>query len=226
MELPFKRGQRVADVRLSNLGGTSKALHDFLGRKAVVFVWASWCPSRGYLKPLQKFHETNPGIPVISIACDVQGVDLPMRYLKEAGADYETWIDSNCILGRRWGLKRVPACLLLDEQGCVMAAAKFPDGKFLAAARRLSSKKPSGRPPRDPRADVKNTRVEILVEACTNFLGRGRKDEALEALKMAATLDPESRIIPRQILAIRNPERFYSGAVDGEWVRGQEGSRR
>lgn len=42
MDLPFKVGDKLPDVRLGTMGGTSKALRDFRGKKTLVYVWASW----------------------------------------------------------------------------------------------------------------------------------------------------------------------------------------
>ena len=57
MDLPFKPGDRVADIRLGTMGGSSVALSDYAGRKKLVYVWASWCGCREYLGELQKFYE-------------------------------------------------------------------------------------------------------------------------------------------------------------------------
>jgi hypothetical protein len=42
MALPYKPGDKLPDLRLGTMGGSSVALHDFLGRKAVIYVWSSW----------------------------------------------------------------------------------------------------------------------------------------------------------------------------------------
>lgn len=42
MDLPFKKGDKLADVRLGSMGGTSRATRDFLGKKVLVYVWSSW----------------------------------------------------------------------------------------------------------------------------------------------------------------------------------------
>ena len=47
-----------------------------------------------------------------------------MKYLSRFRATYEMWIDANCLLGRRWKLKRVGVLLLLDENDVVMLAAE------------------------------------------------------------------------------------------------------
>jgi hypothetical protein len=80
MELPFKVGDRLADIRLGSMGGRSVTLGEYAGRKKLVYVWASWCGCREYLGALQEFHLAHPSLPVITIACDAQGVDLPMKY--------------------------------------------------------------------------------------------------------------------------------------------------
>lgn len=158
---------------------------------------------------------------MVTIACDVQGPELPMRYLRRARATYEMWIDATCTLARRWGLKRVSVCVLLDEEGCVMATGDHPDEGFLSEVERLLPDKPSGRPPAEPKVDTKNTRIEILMQSCTNFLGRARKDDAVGALRRALALDPENRVIPKQVWAILHPDRFYSGPIDKEWQKQQ-----
>src|SRR6185436_13872425 len=123
MDLPFKVGDRLPDIRLGSMGGNSVTLSQFAGRKKLVYVWASWCGCREYLGKLQEFHLKNPGLPLISIACDAQGVDVPMRYLSAVRATYEMWIDANCVLVRRWKLKDVGYLILLDENDVVLLAA-------------------------------------------------------------------------------------------------------
>ncbi len=158
---------------------------------------------------------------MISIACDVQGPELPMRYLRKAGATFEMWIDATCTLARRWGLKRVSVCILLDEDGCVLATGDHPDEDFLAQVEKLLPKKPRARTIKEPRVDTRNTQIEILMQSCTNFLSRARKDDAVGALRKALELDPENRVIPKQVWAILHPDRFYAGAIDKEWQKQQ-----
>jgi peroxiredoxin len=42
MSIPFKPGDKLPDLRLGSMGGNSVALRDHRGRKALVYVWASW----------------------------------------------------------------------------------------------------------------------------------------------------------------------------------------
>jgi hypothetical protein len=221
MDLPFKVGDRLPDVRLGSMGGRSVTLGQFPGKKKLVYVWASWCGCREHLGALQEFHLTRPELPVITIACDAQGVDLPMKYLSKARASYEMWIDANCVLGRRWNLKRVSVLILLDENDVVLMTAERPEPEVLQQVEKLLSKSPSPNPPAAPKPDLKDTRVEFLVQLCTNYLTRKRIDDAVGFLKQALQIDPENKVLPKQIWALQNPEKFYSGPIDKEWQKSQ-----
>lgn len=221
MGFPFKAGDRLPDVRLGTMGGTSRALHDLRGRKVLIYVWSSWCGCREYLGELQKFYEKHPGVAVISIACDAQGPDHPMRYLRQGGASYEMWIDATCTLARRWQLKQVSTTILVDEDGIILAVGGVADAEGLAAVEKHLSKKPEGRDVPEPKVEVKNTQVEVLMQSCTNFLSRKRIDDAVMALRKALALDPENRVIPKQVWALQHPDKFYSGPIDKAWQKAQ-----
>ena len=221
MDLPIKVGDRLPDIRLGSMGGHSVTLSQFAGRKKLVYVWASWCQSRELLGAIETFHRAHPALPVITIACDAQGVDLPMRYLSQVRASHEMWIDANCLLGRRWKLKDVGVLLLLDENDVVLLVAEKPDSSAISAVEKLLPKAASATPPPAPRPDLKDTKVEFLVQLCTNYLTRRRIDDAVGFLKDALRHDPESRVIPKQVWALQHPEKFYEGPIDLEWQKAQ-----
>jgi len=221
MDLPFKTGDRLPDIRLGSMGGRSVTLSQYAGQKKLVYVWASWCGCREYLGALQEFHLAHPALPIITIACDAQGVDFPMKYLSRFRATYEMWIDANCLLGRRWKLKKVGVLLLLDENDVVLMAAEKPDAEVLKQVEKLLPNAAATNPPPAPKPDLKDTRVEFLVQLCTNYLTRKRIDDAVGFLKQALAIDPESKVIPKQIWALQNPEKFYAGPIDKEWQKQQ-----
>lgn len=216
-----KAGERLADVRLGTMGGNSVALSDYKGRKKLVFVWASWCGCREKLPLLEAFHRKHPTLPVISIACDAQGVLHPMRYLVQAKATHELWIDATCTIARRWKLKRVGVTLLLDENDVVLLSGEHVEDKLLAEVEALLPKAPSANPPPPPQVDTKGTKVDFLVQQCTNYLTRNRVDDAVGFLKQALALDPENKVIAKQVWAVKHPERFYNGPIDKEWQKQQ-----
>jgi hypothetical protein len=204
VSFPYKPGQRLPELRLGSMGGSSVAIGDFAGRKLLVY-----------------FHAKNPELPIVSIACDAQGPDLPMRYLRRAGASYEMWIDATCLLARRWKLKQAGVTLLLDENRCLLLAGGRPNKALLAKAAKLAREKTRLRDLPEPKVDHADTRVEFLVQACSNFLTRKRVDDAVASLKKAYELDPDNALIPRQTWALKHPERFYEGNIDEPWLKKQ-----
>jgi hypothetical protein len=216
MTFPHKSGDKLPDVRLGSMGGNSVALHDLLGRKSLIYVWASWCGCREKLPLLEAFHRQHPDTATVSIACDAQGVDLPMRYLAAAKSTHGMWIDATCVLSRRWGLKELPLLLLLDEEGCLAWTGKL-DEASLSEIEKLLPKPAARRDVPYPKVDTKNTRIEFLVQLCTNYLTRRRTEDACGFLRQALAVDPENRIIPKQVWAIQHPEKFYSGPIDKDW---------
>ena len=73
----------------------------------------------------------------------------------------------------------------------------------------------------EPEVDVKNTQVEVLMQSCSNILTRKRLDDATMELRKAMTLDPENKMIAKQVWAIHHPDKFYAGAIDKEWQKAQ-----
>ena len=63
--------------------------------------------------------------------------------------------------------------------------------------------------------------IEFLVQLCTNYLTRKRVDDAVGFLKQALAIDPENKVLPKQIWALQHPEKFYSGPIDKEWQKQQ-----
>ena len=122
-----------------------------------------------------------------------------MKYLKPSGADHTILIDATCTLTRRWGVRRVPFSFLLDEEGTLRLSAESADEAFLGrVAAALREPSVVGVPvPEEP--SKRGYSVEILLQACTNFLGRNRRAEAAESLGKALELDPENEIIRAQL---------------------------
>lgn len=221
MTLPWKVGDRLPDVRLGTMGGTSCALHDHRERKTLVYVWASWSESREALPLLEEFHRRHPGVAAISIACDVTGPEYPMRYLRRAGATFEMWIDATLALSRRWGVREVPVSMLLDEEGCLLRSGTALDREFLARAEELLARPPARTGVPEPRVDTRNTRIEILMQSCTNFLSRKRTADAVASLRKALGVAPDNRLIAPQVWVLTNPEKFYEGPIDHAWLAAQ-----
>ncbi len=203
---------------------------------------------------------------MLSIAVDVQGPELPGRYVKEFGVTYPVVVDrANLFAGAVLGRRVIPLWSLLDENGVLVASrAAGPGAKTFETLRTLLARPPApvgngGRAraadrkaleesvrvhptsldawvgltqavlrsegPKAASATVAQALVALPQEKTLHMLRadlalrRGKKDEAVQALKAGLRLDPEDWLIHKQIWCIEHPERFYAGGVDYGWQR-------
>ena len=223
--MEFKKGMRLPDARIASMGGNSVAFSDFRRKKVLVYGWASWDPSREALPLLQRFCEKNASdsFEVVTVAFDLTGPGRPMQYLRAAGASFQILIDATCTLSRRWGVRRLPFSLLLDEDLTVQLSGTRLDESFLKQVASALKKKSTvkGKPLPLPKDMKKQFAVEVLLQGGANFLTRQRTVDAVNLIQQAQALDPENRMIPPQILVIQNPEKFYTGKIDQAWMTAQ-----
>jgi hypothetical protein len=196
--MELKKGQKLPDWRLSTVGGTSRAFHDALGAPALYVAWASWDASRAAIPAVEAFHrEHGARVRVASVAFDVEGPGAAMRVLRHAGATHDLLIDSCFVLSRVWGVRSLPFGALADAEGYALLVGAA-DEAFFAQAKSALKRKPERREAKRAAKPGRDTRVEILLQACANFLGRKRLDDALKALSDAQALDPSNPLITRQ----------------------------
>ncbi len=200
--MSFEPGQILPDIRIATLGGRFFAFSDLRGRPALVYGWASWSPSRAALSALQKFYAP-AGLELATVAFDVKGVGAPMEHLKKAGADHHLLIDSTCTLTRKWGVRRIPFLVLLDESGKVLFASETSGTDGVEAALKNRPDVPVLDFPVSGKEETERQfQVEVQLQNCTNYLGRGRTGDAKAALEKALELDPENEIIRGQIATL------------------------
>lgn len=199
MTIPI--GTKLPDARLATVGGTSFSTSQLLGRKAVIYGWGSWSDSHKALAALQMLYEKG-GFELVTVAFEVTGPGAAMKHLKPAGASHTLLIDATCTLSRRWGIRSVPFTLVLDEKGVVVYSSDKPDAKKIAAALKKKSGRSKPPPKIDRETEKRAFQVEILMQGCTNFLGRKRVDDAKQSLAKALELDPANEIISAQLRAL------------------------
>jgi hypothetical protein len=158
---------------------------------------------------------------VVSIAMDVQGPPVAMRYLRAARATHDALIDACCHLTRKWGVRRVPLAVAADPRATILRIGDDLDDELrtlLAAAGGVASE------PEAPEETIEGPPIEfeVRVQECNVLLSRQRLGEAVGALRAALELDPENQILRRQILALLSPNRFYKGPIDTAWLAQQE----
>lgn len=105
--------------------GKEIELKDFRGKVVLIDFWATWCgPCRAELphvkKVYKKYHDK--GFEIISISLD-ESIDTCKKYAKENDlkwhhiADGKGW---NAELGRKYGIRAIPAAFVLDREGKVI----------------------------------------------------------------------------------------------------------
>lgn len=187
-------GQVLPHLRISTVGGTSFALNELGGRPAVIFLWASWHPSREALPRAAAAQ-------LATIALDAQGPAFAMKYLK--GVPGRLLIDSCALVSRVWGIKKLPVTLVVDSEGRLVASAELPTPSHFETAAALPNSSKSWA--RATSLEASSPKVEILVQGCGTFLSRKRVDDAADSLRAALALDPDNEIIRGQIAALTAP---------------------
>jgi len=102
------------------LDGRAFELAQFHGKPSVIYFWASWCPvcktMQGTVQAVAKDH------PVISLALQSGGEAEVRRYMNDQGFNPETLLDEDGAIGKRFGLRGVPALFILGPEGNIRFA--------------------------------------------------------------------------------------------------------
>ena len=158
---------------------------------------------------------------ILSVAVDLQGPEKSRPYHEQAGAEFVTVVDEENSLARIFGYRAIPNGILIDEEG-ILRFQQY--GGF----------------------DIKKDETRALVSAFisdgqvskqsdTRFGGPasdhferglahyhdGDIEQARSVWREGIALDPENWNMRKQLWAIENPEKFYSGKVDYDWQRKQ-----
>ncbi len=164
---------------------------------------------------------------MLSVAMDVQGAENARPYLKKAGAEFTTVVDEENLLGQLYGFKAIPNGYLIDEGGTVRY--KRLGGFDIRQAETASVVKGwAGGPSLDEALDQADVALGAEhSEANSHFTvglalyREGKFEEAVAEWRKGVELEPDNYIIRKQIWAVQNPEKFYSGSVDYDWQKEQ-----
>ena len=158
---------------------------------------------------------------------DVQGADRARPYVEDAGATFTTVVDGQNLLGQLYGFNAIPNGFLIDERGVVhykrLGGFDIRDADTAAVVERWVDG-----PGLD---DVPHTDITELGSAHSQanahfrrgqrLYSDGRIEAATVEWRKGVDLEPDNYIIRKQIWAVENPERFYSGDVDYDWQDAQ-----
>lgn len=102
------------------LEGGGVDLHALRGQPVLVHFWAVWCPicrlEQDNIAGLARDYR------VITVATTSGDAAEVRRYLQEQGLAFPTLLDEDGSLGRRWGVKGVPASFVIGPDGQVAYA--------------------------------------------------------------------------------------------------------
>ena len=165
---------------------------------------------------------------------DLQGADVARPWLERAGATYTRLVDATNMLGERYHFKFIPLTILYDEPGRLVRGPTatnidktedrallqewIRDGVDSRIARTANDGTES---PQTQEPGFASKEAELRFHLAVILFQSHRVNEAVTELKRAFALDPENWLIRKQMWALENPDKFYSGDVDYGWQREQ-----
>ena len=179
---------------------------------------------REQLPVWQQIHESFVDkVQIVGVAFDAQGPEKPKIYTDKAAVTFPVLIDSNNLLGKIFGFRGLPNGLLV-EPGGIIAYSKFGGFEIREIARRKDVEKWIIS---DDSPVIENVESNPLHDECLTLFQAGivalEKENlplAIELWRKAVNLDPKNLVVRKQLWALENPARFYTGDVDLEWQKG------
>ena len=157
----------------------------------------------------------------------MQGAAKARPFVERAQATCHNLIDSDNRLSILFGFKVLPNVVFLDETGTIFYTnfgcfdIRRPEQRQLAEQFAATPK------PNDLRQQAKAAGGLESPAALEHFqqglalYEAGDTQAALVEWRKGVALEPDNRIIRKQVWAIEHPYRFYEGAVDFDWQKEQ-----
>ncbi len=169
----------------------------------------------------QEFYdEYKQYVEILSIAIDFQGKSKVMPYIEKFNLKFPTLIDQKNLTGQLYNFKAVPNGIMIDEEGNI-ASKKI--GGFDIRNKKINNqlinwitKSFPVEPIQNKTLDIKKEAANLFEKGMTYFESNNIK-LAIKYWKKSVEIDPDNYIIRKQIWAIENPEKFYSGKIDYDW---------
>lgn len=158
---------------------------------------------------------------------DAQGSEKVSPYVENTQCTFTTVIDSNNMLGALYGFKAVPNGFLIDEKGIIRYKQL---GGFDIRHKNVQIILKEWLDESNLEAGIQSAVVTDGGEyslANHHFLKGmslyklGELDSAAAEWRKGEESDPDNWLIRKQIWALENPDKFYSGVVDYNWQKEQ-----
>lgn len=154
------------------------------------------------------------------MAVDSQGADASRKFAEPVADAITVLVDADNQLAEHFGFKAIPNGIFVSPEQRIDAikAGRFdvrrPEIRELVENWAAGSGVPIVNTPDD--LQWSDAARDLFLEAGA-AVRSGNREEAIRLLKLAHPLEPDNLIIRKQLWAIENPERFYSGDIDREW---------
>jgi hypothetical protein len=166
-------------------------------------------------------------VEVLSVALDVQGAEKALPFVEKAGARFTTIVDEENLLGQLYGFKAIPNGYLIDQQGIVRYRKLGGFDIRLAEIARIVERWATG-PSLDESLEetgvalgAEHSQANAHFRAGLSLYRDGSVVNAVAEWRKGVELEPDNYIIRKQIWAVQNPDKFYTGSVDYDWQKEQ-----
>ena len=119
--LAVRRGQPGPDFTLTDLDGRSVRLHALRGRDILLFFGTTWCPHCEAALPILEDFSTvldDEALKVIFVTVR-QNAESLSQFFADKARPYTVLLDETGAISEQYGIKRIPTCVFIDEQGLV-----------------------------------------------------------------------------------------------------------
>jgi peroxiredoxin len=112
------------DFLLVDLEGTERSLSDYSDAYVFLNFWAGWCPPCIREMPsMQALHDTfkDDGFTVLAVNIQ-ENAETVSTFMKENGYSFPVLLDPSGSVGKRYGIRGIPATFLIHPDGTIRAA--------------------------------------------------------------------------------------------------------
>jgi len=123
------REDKAPDFVLQDIHGGKFRLNDQRGKPVLLIFGTTWCPScREEIPHLKDIYAQYAKKGLIMVNIDIQeSRDKVSRFADKYGLPYRLLLDENGDVAKTYGIRGVPAMILLDEAGMIVGGQRFID---------------------------------------------------------------------------------------------------
>jgi peroxiredoxin len=123
------REDKAPDFILKDIQGGKFSLNDQRGKPVLLIFGTTWCPAcREEIPHLKDIYAQYAKKGLIMVNIDIQeSRDKISRYADKYELPYRLLLDENGAVSEMYGIRGVPAMILLDEAGIIIGGQRFID---------------------------------------------------------------------------------------------------